>query len=130
MTVDLNRWSAENVMGWVWTLISDDDLEQIYWWIDPKTDESALPIYQDDEYNFQQSLWTPLTDWNQLKLVIEKMRELGWFIILSGNYDGFKVFYIKPVPMKEFIKGKAVTNMDLPTAVLQAAYEALKGEKP
>jgi len=106
--IDLNRWSAEKVMGWT--------IGYVY----------GLPCYQDFYIKFDINDWHPLTNYNQLFMVVEKMRELGWHFSL--HYDEFGigcVFY--PHPHDGKVRRINRSN-DLPTAVLRAAYEVLKGE--
>jgi len=114
MTVDLNRWSAEVVMGWVEVYFNGR-----MWW-------AAKDTF---DYIMFQDLWTPLTDKNQLFMVVEKMRELEWYFAIGDEYNSV----VAPLYYACFINlalNKRTENYgsDLPTAVLQSAHEARKGE--
>ena len=126
--IDLNRWSAENVMGW-------EKHETFYaTWIDKQTEKFPVELSSEfvftgeDRAEYKQEDWHPLTDWNQLKLVIEKMRELGWHFSLYSDKLGIGcVFYPYPYDGKE---RRINRSNDLPTTVLQAAKEALEEKCP
>ena len=113
MTVDLNRWSAEVVMGWKPQPYFDHE-------------ESIGTIYIPNE---KCKNWTPLTDWNQLKLVIEKMQELEWYFAIGDEYNSVVApFYYACFINLALNKRTENYGSDLPTAVLQSARMALKGE--
>ena len=110
MTVDLNKWSAEVVMGW------KHFTHGIYYGPDGR--------HQD---------WTPLTDKNQLFMVVEKMRELGYQVCIENSVD-YNLYHIVFYIPEAGILSDDVTlqgdgdDLDLPTAVLRAARQALSND--
>ncbi len=111
---DLNRWSAEVVMGW--TLSEPSEIfGQTYW--------------GEDERIMKKEFWTPLTDKNQLfDQVVDKMRELGWFMTIwdmGKEYEACFTNNVNRFLMEGGIE-KYGRNPDLNTAVLQAAYKAVE----
>lgn len=118
--IDLNRWSAESLMGWY---------DKGNFWAAPNPDKP------DNEYNreyfglykYSKKDWTPLTDCNQLFMVVEKMRELGFYLKMKYNPLSNKwaaSFWVRA-------KGKVSSGWadDLNTAILLAAREAVEGRK-
>jgi len=113
--IDLSRWSAERVMGWEHHLNCTSEAGGFYY-----RSSGEQPIMINEE------AWTPLTDWNQLKLVIEKMGELGFMLHFIGGAQGKYEAQFVPI---WFIGVGAypplTADINLPTAVLQAARRHL-----
>lgn len=88
---DLNRWSAEVLMGWHLT----DMCGNPPWWVkygSPRQPElTALPIrtpYNEDgePMGWVQDDWNPIDPaTGQIWMCVNKMEELGWFVNLEGN---------------------------------------------
>jgi hypothetical protein len=74
LMTDLNRKSAEIIMGW--HIVDNGDNESYYY----------MP-FESRDYRIGPNVsnWTPLTDMNQCMMVVDKMRELGWAINLSNE---------------------------------------------
>lgn len=120
--IDLNHWSAEKVMGW--EIYDHIKTYRVY-----GDKVQVIPTYSNGEnFDILVENWHPLTNWNQLKLVIEKMRELGWYINIEGyrKEDGYVVNF----NTKDIYPGPQSSHKDLPTAVLMAAREAIEPESP
>lgn len=90
---ELREWSAE-VMGW--------KKEMAPYWPYRRADGSWAGYNEyADQYN--RNKWTPDTDLNQCFLVVERMRELGWKIVMGNTFD--KSYFAEfraityPVPM-------------------------------
>ena len=116
--LDLNRWSAEKVMGWIESPMEGD------WW----TQYITTKHFPDGAYEhlYHKNKWHPLTNCNQQRLVIEKMRELGWYFSIGDEYNSVVApFYYACFINLALNKRTENYGNDLPTAVLQAAYEAL-----
>lgn len=111
--IDLNRWSAEAVMGWIsfTTFVAGKPVK--FW-----AEKSAL-IYE-------QSAWLPLTDLNQCFMVVEKMRELGFNFCLICRQDGVNIACFTK---EHNFSGEAdETCVDPAITILKAAYKALEGQ--
>jgi hypothetical protein len=64
---ELREWSAETVMGW----------ERVY--------AEGLPMWKFPSKRWDSVKWTPDTDLNQTFMVVERMRELDYYIEI--NFD-------------------------------------------
>jgi len=81
---ELRDWSAEKVMGW-WLKESIDEYgnKTGEWYSgDEYTGYDKYYIHSDGEdvSNDLTWLWRPDTDLNQVFMVVERMRELGWYL--------------------------------------------------
>lgn len=104
MTIDLNKWSAEVVMGFTKTYLPFD--KENYW------------FEKDGEIVYYKSEWHPLTDLNQAFMVVEKMRKKGWIFNLEID---------KNTCVASFGNGTTFAkSKDPATAILKAAYAVLE----
>ena len=113
MPEDLNRRSAELVMGFTEGFFRGD-----------------IWIYKDLNGNWIQ--WTPLTDLNQCFMVVEKMRELGWFQFILEYFHEL-TWYDPPLPTRWCVKfwnfdvPQSWATADTPNEAILTAALAAKG---
>ena len=86
MAKDLNRLSAEVIMGWQLCF----EVKEGHYCL-PDEDSSVCKV----QYLLKD--WHPLTDMNQCMMVVERMRELGWNMEVFLTGQGQPQAYIKPV---------------------------------
>jgi hypothetical protein len=133
---DLNRLSAEKVMGWEIGLrdLAKEDLgrgKQSYWRNDKEW------VYPAEGWN----RWNPLKDKNQCFEVVEKMPKFGHRIIIhqltkSLDKDGkptdritYSVETIRVYDNTLVFASDGNTREELNEAILKAAIEAVENEK-
>ena len=143
LSIDYNRWSAEVVMEWEYIP------EKTTAYIERCECGDEITKYHRNGPYYKTSgkeimpfcpvdKWHPLTDWNQLKMVIKEMREMGYSLYISIPLKGWGIPYWGTDEVVADFQIQAnkdeqprsfeAADIDLPTAVLQAAHEALKGE--
>ncbi|MFA4834834.1 MAG: hypothetical protein WC749_02015 [Dehalococcoidia bacterium] len=130
---ELEEWVAEKVMGWIWSQ------EHEMWVLDSERDaDGRLTFACPDELNWvnddpdelgHQGPWHPDTDLNQAFMVVERMRELGWKVVMGNNLDRSYFADFRqlsyPVPMDNFYA--EASNPAL--AILLAAHATGEGQE-
>lgn len=113
---DINERIAVEVMGWK---LCKHPMKMDGYLVDKvvECEDEHLCIVRRDDYQF-------LTDWNAMRLVIEKMRESGYQIHII---DEGSAWYVHVHGITVEAEGDA-THESLPTAVCLAALEAVKGD--
>lgn len=118
---ELIRQVALEVMGW--HLSSD-------LWVNSKGERQAQAIWKPEDY-CDCGTFNPLTNANHWMQVVERMRELGYWIKISNNIyrhpDIWKVWVNKETP--ETFQDWTATNATIGHAVCEAALKAMKEEK-
>jgi hypothetical protein len=98
MNEDLDRWIAEKVMGWTWS----DEHEM--WVVDSERDADGrltycvpdeLPGYEievspGDAPDWRQAIWHPRSNIAQAFMVVERMAEFGFELVLVFSMGIFK----------------------------------------
>ena len=103
---DLDKWLAENVMGWV-----DDHIDKEGDWRD-----------EYDEYTgFTVKDWHPTESKPDAIMVVEKMRSEGYLVELKGYSDGWRVWINSPAA-----GGYGEFNSSLSLAICLAARRAFE----
>lgn len=103
--VSIDRQIAEVVMGWTF----EDDLH-----------------YRDhaDCYVTDGRPFLPSSNWADAGLVVEKMRERGWEMVLNVVHNSSRAKFLRGIP-----HGYAEAEADTaPLAICRAALAAMKGE--
>lgn len=108
-----NRIVAREVMGWV--MYHDEVVDGNFWAVPDLGEDQPFDYYVDE--------WHPVTDWNDMRLVIERMREneWGWDI---GSHVGKFAARIFP-GNQDFIVHEVDTIPELPLAMAVAALKAV-----
>lgn len=131
----LVRWAAEFI-GWRLLTFKEAGRdcispEKAWFSIDGEL-EDGEPSYQFEswEENLEETL-PVTTDLNHTKLIIEKMRELGWLISLEGLAKEYEVCFCKQDPNSPddvFVANQNwVKDANLCLAILKAAKVAMGG---
>ena len=109
-------------MGWIWS-------EEHEMWCDgsERDADGRLTFANPDELDWinddpdelgNQAPWTPLTDMNQCFMVVERMRELGFYLLLTNGVSKFCAsFRAEPL----FTTVSQVWEIDPCLAILKAA---------
>jgi hypothetical protein len=118
---DLLNWIATEVMGWYlqdkMVMVNTGQTTCGYF------NKSGLVMYQED--------WRPDLPNGQIWMVVEKAREMGWFLILGYSYERgvVPVPYIAAFYNPELQKwGPQITLVDPCVAILEALRTAVEGE--
>ena len=109
MTEDLVRWAAEKVMGWR----SHNHYEPAIWYDYNK--DAAGPYVID---------WNPTTDLNHAFMVVERMREFGWWLDVYGPDENESEWKARFRQDKKYTEG---IDDNLCLAILKAAKAAWEG---
>ena len=108
--MDLNKWSAEKVMGW-----HEDNYA-------PWGSSGYGPSWvQEDGAQISQGSWEPLTNMNQAMMVVEKMRGKGFAFEFENGGDNAEYHAV-------FLAGNSlgISDHDNPAeAILTAAHRAV-----
>lgn len=118
---ELNERVAVEVMGW--EFVTGKKVDKIRTW-------NEFEVYEDHwalngKYVFGKTLPQWDSDWNAMRLVVEKMRDRGFILSVQENKHGqYRVFFDK----SDDVSFTGGCHESLPTAACLAALEAVKGD--
>lgn len=102
---------AREVMGW-------NRAPASHWWIiNPK----------DIVSKYRYRTFYPLTDANDLQLVKDKLREMGWEVTIHINFDGCATVYIGKIIDFETVQQHIISADTEVRAICEAAIKAVEG---
>lgn len=95
-------------------------------WHDPVSLKGAAPAEPIDDYYDPEDAWSPSTDIAAAWLVVEKMRERGWWVTIKATPRTYFVEMNNPDVVSYTVKasGDAVA-----TALCRAALAAVRGKE-
>jgi hypothetical protein len=120
--IDLDRWLAENVMGW--------QKETIYNWGNPEADYGVWYSSTKDDWEYGIEEWHPTTNLLQAMECVDKMIADGCGIeIESGLYNLRNESRNWLVTIDGNDTEEYISNPSLPLAICEAIYRAKGGKE-